>query len=89
MKLYYPKDSIKLIKSKTNFLVSFFLSHFISNKPVLAIVWTEYYPLSRIFISMCNLFDINYLVCERGILRETITLEEEATYGKSILVKKN
>ena len=88
LKLYYPKDSIKLIKSKTNFLVSFFLSHFISNKPVLAIVWTEYYPLSRIFISMCNLFDINYLVCERGILRETITLEEEGIYGKSILVKK-
>ena len=37
---------------------------------------------------MCNLFDINYLVCERGILRETITLEEEGIYGKSILVKK-
>ena len=88
LKLYYPKDSIKLIKNKINFIISFFLSYFISNKPVLAIVWTEYYPLSRIFISICNLFDINYLVCERGILRETITLEEEGIYGKSILVKK-
>jgi len=87
-KIYYPNDSQKLIKCKINYLIYYILKFFIINQPVLGIVWTEYYPISRIFIIICKFFKINYFISERGILRETIVLEKKGIYGKSPLVKK-
>lgn len=87
-KIYYPNESQKLIQSRINYSIYYILNFFIINQPVLGIVWTEYYPISRIFISICKFFKINYFISERGILRETIVLEKKGIYGKSPLVKK-
>ena len=63
------------------------MSYFISNKPVLAIVWTEYYPLSRI-LYLYVIYLILIISFVRGYFEGNNYIREEGIYGKSILVKK-
>ncbi len=88
LKLYYENKNLKFIKNKINCLIYNYLYFLNKYRPSLAIVWTEYHPFCEIFKVVCNYFNINYLISERGLLNETIVLEKKGIYGKSYVTKK-
>lgn len=88
LQLYYENKDYKFIKNKINSIIFNFLSFLYKHKPVLAIIWTEYHPISAIFKSMCDYFNINYLIAERGILNETFAIEKNGLGGKSFITPK-
>lgn len=88
LQLYYKDKDLEFIKNKINSIIYNFLCFLDKHKPTLAIIWTEYHPISAIFMSMCNYFNINYLIAERGILNETIVIEKNGLGGKSYITPK-
>lgn len=82
LKLYYENKNLKFIKNKINCLIYNYLYFLNKYRPSLAIVWTEYHPFCEIFKVICNYFNINYLIAERGLLNETIVLEKKRNLWK-------
>ena len=88
LQLYYKDKDLKFINNKINSIIYSFLCFLDKHKPTLAIIWTEYHPVSAILKSMCDYFNINYLIAERGLLNETIVIEKNGVYGRSYITPK-